>query len=325
MLADLADAAFSFWLFFVIHGWMREGEATFGAMLDALESGDLATSASENTRTFALAIARIYTGGFRSGLGRYDEAIGMLEAGTEVLVAHELGRCAGLGLNMLAAALTLKGQHDDARERLWESLAQFREIGDEWGAAFSLTDLGMVTFRYASDEDGERFCEEGRQTFRRLGDRRGQAFAASSLGQIALARGDHQRAARLFREALALREEVGDRWGVAMARVHLGRVFAARREHDRARDHLLRALRIAWSLSITPIVVEALAELASLNLSEGDTHRAREILAAVIDHPAAPKPVRERARTLMGEENVNTGPRDPVGCVNDHARALLSA
>jgi DNA-binding SARP family transcriptional activator/predicted ATPase len=325
MIDALADASFSFWLFFVIHGWMREGEATFGAMLHALETGEPIAPRPGHEQEVAVAMARVYTGGFRSGIGRYEEAVALLEAGIPVLREAGRGQLTGLGLNMLAAALTMSGDDKAARACLEESLAQFREIGDAWGAAFSLTDLGMILCRSFHDDAGEAFCEEGRLAFRHLGDRRGQAFAASSLGQIALARGDHQRALRLHREALGLREEIDDRWGVAMSRVQLGCIFAEMGERERARAQLLRALRIAWTMSIVPIVVEAMAELAALEIADGATGRAREILEAVIEHPAAPEPVRDRATSLLDVEGWATGPRDAVGALDNHARALLVA
>src|SRR5690606_41238411 len=44
----------------------------------------------------ALGMARAYTGGFRSGLGHYDEAIALLTSGTELLREHVNGRVLGL-------------------------------------------------------------------------------------------------------------------------------------------------------------------------------------------------------------------------------------
>lgn len=321
----LADAAFSFWLYFVIHGWMREGEATFGAMLQALEAGELTAARLAREQEVAVATAKIFCGGFRSGLGRYDEAVALLEAGIPVLRDAGKGQLAGLGLNMLAAALTLSGDDQAARACLQDSLAQFREIGDAWGEAYSLTDLGTILVNAFHDDAGKALCEEGRLAFRKLGDRRGQAFAASSLGQVALAHGDHRRALRLHHEALGLREKIDDRWGVATSRVQIGRILAATGERERARAHLLQALRIAWTMSIVPIVVEAMAELAALEITDATASRARAILSAIVEHPAAPDPVRERALALLTGAGAIDRALDPVGLVNDHARALLAA
>ena len=325
MLAELADATFSYWLFFVIHGWMREGEAAFTMTLEPLETGALAAPGSGPDQRIALALARMYTAGFRSGLGRYDEAIAMLEVALPVLRDHYERSPLGLGLNMLAAALVLKGEHMAAQERLRESLAVFRESGDDWGTAFSLNDLGMVLYRHFQDDDGERFCAESREIFRRLGDRRGQAFAASNLARAAMERAEYPRALRLHREALALREEVDDRWGVAMSQMQLGKVLARMGDGARARDHLTRALRIAWNVSILPIVLQAMSELAAIDLGDGPDKQARVTLAAIASHPATPRSVRARAAELA-DEDAAARQGDPLWAariVNDRARSLV--
>src|SRR5690606_5498247 len=155
MFNDLVVAGPAFWLFLVIHGQMARGAQAFGTVLDALER----VAPRPDGSGLALGMARAYTGGFRSGLGHYDEAIALLTSGTELLREHVNGRVLGLALNMLAAALLMKGRHDEAHDRLLESIEEFERLGDAWGQAFSLNDLGMVQRIYRNDDAGERSCE----------------------------------------------------------------------------------------------------------------------------------------------------------------------
>jgi predicted ATPase/DNA-binding SARP family transcriptional activator len=324
MFNDLVVAGPAFWLFLVIHGQMARGAQAFGTVLDALER----VAPRPDGSGLALGMARAYTGGFRSGLGQYDEAIALLTSGTDLLRDHVNGRVLGLALNMLATALLMKGRYDEAHDRLLESIEEFERLGDAWGQAFSLNDLGMVQHMYRNDDAGERSCERSRSMFRRVGDNRGQAFAATSLGRFAMMRGDYARARRLHHEALSLREEVEDAWGVASSCVQLGRVAALMDNEAQARHFLLRALSVGWETSIAPVVLEALTELAGLDMTSGEPDSVRETLEAISRHPALPAPLVARVVEIAGDMEPMDGEDGgawAVRAVNDVARSLIGA
>jgi predicted ATPase/DNA-binding SARP family transcriptional activator len=313
MVDDLIAAAPSLWLYFVIRGGMREGAATFGQMLAALE--DRYGNGSGECRR-ALAIAQVSTGGFRSGLGHYDEAIALLRQGIATLRELTTGRELGLALNMLAAALIMKGEYEEARASLRESRAESERAGDRWGMAFALNDLGMVSHLHFGDTDAWRHCERSRAIFRQLGDARGQAFAAHNLGVIALERGAHRRAMLLHREAMALRAESDDRWGLASSLVQMGVVSRAMGDSAAARRELVRALRIAWESSIVPVVLEALVELLSLERDGASLEHPDTALAALAAHPALPDRLRPRLESLMDAAGIEPAGPDPDATAN---------
>jgi predicted ATPase/DNA-binding SARP family transcriptional activator len=299
MSRELLDAAFAFWLFSVIRGSMREGAATFGQMLDALERPPAGGAVPDPARQLARATAQIYAGGFKSGLGNYDDGVALLSDGVSCMQDLLRGRGIGLALNMLAAAHSMKGDYAHARDLLRESLEEFERIGDRWGMAFSLNDLGMVLHVRFGEEEGQDTCERSRNMFRQVGDGRGQAFAAYNLGVIATQRGEHHRAQRLHREALTLREESDDRWGVAASLVQLGMVSRLMGANVAAREQLERALRMAWESSVVPVVLDALVELSALDIDNGNVERAETALSAIASHPALSGEVRDRVEALM--------------------------
>jgi len=135
----ITDATHAFWLFHVMRGWMREGAATFGAMLEALDHGS-----EDEPQTTSLLLARAESlsryGGFQSGLGRYDEAVAQLAQGVAQLRCLDATREVGLALNMLSAAHHLQGNSQESKRLLQESLACYRQVDDQWGIAFSLND-----------------------------------------------------------------------------------------------------------------------------------------------------------------------------------------
>jgi predicted ATPase/Flp pilus assembly protein TadD len=331
LMTELIAAAPSYWLFLVIHGWMREGQSTFEVLLEAMKRLQPTTEEEFHDNCLAVGMAEVYKGGFESGLGLYDGAISLLNEGISCLREVTTGRTVGIALNMLAAALNMRGQYAEARVRLEESLEELDRVRDDWGKAFSLNDLGMILHLRFHDDTGEQYCAQSRDIFMQLGDNRGQAFAASNLGLIAMQRGDYQRALRLHREALALSEARNDQWGVAMSLVQLGRVHGLMEDDVRASEHLHQAVRIAWENSIAPVVLEALSEVAAMDIRGGNHERARTILTAIARHPSVQNPVREHVLGLLQAldeddnpvSNVATGDRWAVRIVNDVAQSLL--
>lgn len=328
----ICAASHPLWLFYVIRGMMREGADVFGRVTEAIQAMP-ADGDADRARDLTLARAKALTrsGGFRSGLGRYDEAIQHIEEGIRLLRVLDERRELGLALNMLAAVHHMKGDFRTSRVLLEESLEHFRHVHDAWGVAFSLNDLGLVSYLLEENLEAERFCEESRSMFRAIGDRRGTAFADYNLAMIAERRGDFARAKALYEESLSMREFSHDRWGIAASMVQLGAVMQQLGDTAAARDMLVKALGIAWDSSVTPVVLDALVELAALDLEAGETEKATELLAAIADHPATTGQLQGRIAEVMRSADVR--PREPilidgrdrwaVRAVDDFARELV--
>lgn len=308
MVDDLLGAAHAYWLFLVIRGRMRDGEEAFGPVLASLERR---CAVDHHACRRALATAQVYTGGFRSGLGRYDEAIALLRQGIAELRSLGSGRELGLALNMLAAALGMKGRYEESRECLRESLVESERAGDRWATAYALNDLGMTSHLRFGDPDAWHHCERSRAIFRQIGDTRGQAFAAHNLGIIALERGAHRRAMHLHREAMTFRAESNDRWGLASSLVQLGVVARAMGDDETARRELARGLRIAWESSVAPVVLEALVELTAMEMDGPHDGEIEVALAALAAHPALPGHLRPRLEALMVAAGVEPAWSEP--------------
>ncbi len=323
----IIGATHAFWQFHVMRGWMLEGAAAFGAMLEALDQGG-----RNGTQNGHLGLARAESlsryGGFQSGLGRYDEGVVRLSQSVTLFRRLDAPRELGLALNMLSAAHHMKGDLQESKRLLQESLACYRAVGDQWGIAFSLNDLGLVSHLLNERDEAERFCEQSRVMFQKIGDRRGNAFATYNLGMIAARDGNHERARRLYWESLTLRQDSHDQWGTAASLVQLGTESAALGAPAEARVFLLRAIRIAWESSVTPVVLDALVALTILGIDGGEDADAVETLAAVLAHPATPGQLRAKVSDLVQVHDLPIAPvahpdRWAVKVVDDIVRRLL--
>ena len=181
------------------------------------------------------------------------------------------------------------------------------------------------------DERGEaeRFCEQSQAMSRKIGDRRGNAFATYNLGMIAARDGNHERARRLYWESLTLRQDSHDQWGTAASLIQLGTESAALGAPAEARVFLLRAMRIAWESSVTPVVLDALVGLASVAIDAGDDDAdAVETFSAVLAHPATHGQLRSKVSNLIQRHGLPITPnaqpdRWAVKVIDDIVRQLM--
>ena len=118
----------------------------------------------------------------------------------EALALHELGALAGLA------------EGDAAREvALTEaSLALWRELGDSWGTARTLNNLGYEAYLQGDLARAVSLLDEGVTLARAAGDRSVLGYILDSRGVVAEAQGELERATDLYQEALALAQQIGN-------------------------------------------------------------------------------------------------------------------
>jgi hypothetical protein len=102
-----------------------------------------------------------------------------------------------------------QGEIETARALYSQSLAEFRTLGDPWGIAGTLADLGNLAidnndFAAARDKYGESL-----QLFMQLGSKRGVARVLECFAYAAAAEAHPERSLRLAGAAAALRQSVG--------------------------------------------------------------------------------------------------------------------
>ena len=98
-----------------------------------------------------------------------------------------------------------------ARALYEESLAIRRKLGDRWGIATSLNNLGLLAREQDDYPAARALSEESLAIQRELGDREGIALSLTNLGSVASAQGDDAAARTLFKQSLVIQHELGDR------------------------------------------------------------------------------------------------------------------
>jgi tetratricopeptide (TPR) repeat protein len=102
-----------------------------------------------------------------------------------------------------------QGDYPAARALYEESLAIRRELGDRFGIAGSLNDLGDVVCKQGDYPAAGALYEESLAINRELGDRSGIPYSLEGLAAVVASLRDWPRAARIWGATERLRAEIG--------------------------------------------------------------------------------------------------------------------
>jgi predicted ATPase/transcriptional regulator with XRE-family HTH domain len=202
------------------------------------------------------------------------EGIGWLErvvASADMLSA---GLCAWLRYT-LGDLQSRAGPRARARQRIDESLALFRDLGDRRGVALALIRAGELT----DDPSEAVVCwEESLALARELGDQHVIAAVLLWLGLQASRQADYERAGPRLEEALSLYRRLGHRHGVCDGLLCLGILRFRQGEHAAARALNEERLTIARALGDASGIAHSIHWIGLIAFAQGDVGRARMLL-----------------------------------------------
>jgi predicted ATPase/DNA-binding XRE family transcriptional regulator len=287
------------------------------------ESGELlqqslALARSGKDRT-ALAEPLICLGYLEYRLGEYQEAEEYAEEELALLRASgtqwEIVHC----LVLLSYISFAQQAYEKAYALSSEGLAICRaNVGDPHATAYCLITLSAAGSQLGKYGEAKRWAEESLQLSKTLNDRWSIAQTLRQLGPISFALGETRRAESLIQQSVSLFRELGDRTLMAMALIDLGAVTRTSGKLAESKRSVLEALRIAMDMRTVVIALQALAEIAAIEMKEGATDLALELVTQCLQHPSTNPEVRKRAERLRAELTMQLTPQQ-IEAV--HARA----
>jgi predicted ATPase/DNA-binding XRE family transcriptional regulator len=336
-LAELRRAVRGFSWFYELRSWFQEGEIMLTRAVAALGgANDLA--GIEPERALVVGQLMTFEGWFRFRQGRYVPACELLEQTVALLRRLGDNTALADALACQGMALNLTGEYRQSRSALEEGLALGRELNDSWAIILCLGTLGMVAYGLGEYQESERLCRQSLAESLATGSVRAVVFSISALMLTTFAQGRYDEAQALVRASFATSSAVGDYWGIGSALLQLGRVAYAQGEYDQAHylyrescatfreigDHwsmahalaglaetsaalgdrptAMQTFRDAWRVAsaagVIPVAMEVLAGLADLLAGDGAIAPARELIAHILDTPAAGQAARDRAERL---------------------------
>jgi non-specific serine/threonine protein kinase len=205
-----------------------------------------------------------------------------------------------------------RGENAAARASLEESLAFWRERGDESRMAHTLANLGWVAAELTDLDAATALSEEALALHRKHGEKRGIAVALNNLGWVACYRGETREGRVRLEESLALRREIDDRRGVAFTMTTLAWVERLHCDFDRGNALLDEALALLEPLEDKLLTGFALMERSNIAVARGEWSDAAALLeqlerTARLWADAGNPSGLAWARTAFGEAEIGLG------------------
>ncbi|MBA3450571.1 MAG: tetratricopeptide repeat protein, partial [Chloroflexia bacterium] len=222
-----------------------------------------------------------------------------------VAIRRDLGDDAGLGRALPFLGLAIDDQ-EEARRLADEGVRLCRTRGDRWGLAMALTNLGRIAATWGDDAAARPPLEEAVTLFRAIGDGWLLALPLNSLGAIAYRHGDYLQAQAAVEEALPCFRAVEDRRNTTQVLTNLAYVFLARGDLNRAKTLFAESLRFGQEHADRFNPPACLRGIAAMAAAEGDLTRAVRLLAAAEALFAATGAARWPAERLGGDTDTTS-------------------
>jgi len=171
-----------------------------------------------------------------------------------------------------AASLSFIQSHYERAEALTsESLALYRELGDQRGTALSLRVLGNIAWVRSDTAKARSLLEEALALFKEVDDKEYAAYSLFSLGLLASSQGEYARACALFEEGLAFFREIEHKRGIAHSLSQLAQaLFVSQGDQTSVRSLLEECLTLSREVGFKEGIAAARCLLGQLALGQGD-------------------------------------------------------
>src|SRR5215218_5792640 len=213
---------------------------------------------------------------FWVGRGHYSEGRRWCEEGLNRggSVPQSVRANALLGAGYFTAS---QGDLGLAIERLEDSLALYRQVGDTRRAATCIRLLGSTMLELGDWERAEALLEEALALARESGSIRDTCNALSTLSYMAACRGDMKRAKTLGEESLAIAREAGDTIAASFASNFLAVTAMLGGDYERAQTLFEATLEMTRITGNRKGQATALNNLGLVALCQGDYARAAKL------------------------------------------------
>ena len=218
---------------------------------------------------------------FCVALWRFWQIRGYLSEGRRwlkaVLALPGTGARPAMRARALSAAGELAGVQGDWREAhllISESVALYRELGDDSGLVLPLSTLGWVLVKQGDPAAGILLMEESIVLCRKLGLKWELSNVLFWLAYNSYLQGELAQVTALTQESLALARELGDKTLIARALNNLGYTIWLQGDPVRATALAEEGLMLFRELGDKALITSALETLGSIALSQDDLERA---------------------------------------------------
>ncbi len=220
--------------------------------------------------------------------GDAAESESLLRQAVDVLARSPSRRSEGFARASLGAPLAELGRIDEALAACRDGFLAYRALASRELEAVGLAGLGWMELLAGRLDPARAHLEEALAASREVGDRRLEGTVLDYLGELGAERGADRAAAAHLDQALRIHRELGNRTREGYCLSRLGVLALGRRRLEEARRSLERARRVFHEVGESGYEAEAVATLAALGGSVGETRaildEARSLVRGIGQH-----------------------------------------
>jgi predicted ATPase len=197
-------------------------------------------------------------------------------------IYRELGDRTGIAVALVALGnqFLARGDHEEARRHLEESLGLWAELGEEAAFARSLSNLASVARAQRRLDGARQLYRQAAAMFEELGDHLSHAWTINLEGDVAREQGDLDVAESLYEGALGTFRSFDHAWGIGSSLTDLGTLARQRKDRELARRRYQEALAGFIALEHRRGIVRLFECLALLAADDGQPERGLKLAAS---------------------------------------------
>ncbi|MBN1484184.1 MAG: tetratricopeptide repeat protein [Chloroflexia bacterium] len=200
-------------------------------------------------------------------LGEYDRARAYLEQALPLYRELSSRQGESAVLNNLGVLSDTMGDPDMAKTYYEQALPIYREVGDLWGEGMLLTNMGVIDKLAGHYVSALMDYERALSLYRQVGDRRGLALVLDNLGSLFLHQGDDAQARVYLEQALSIKREIGNVGEQSETLAYLGLLYHHLGHSGRGREYCQQACQVAQDCGDRPHLAQSLIFLGHNELS----------------------------------------------------------
>ena len=225
-------------------------------------------------------------------------------------------------LRVLGGVTFIAGRFEEGTRLYEESLALYREMGDDLGIAILLYRLANSELARDDLVAARSLAEESGELLRRARFRKGETIVLGTLGDIDLLEGNHDRGLELMRQSIALAKEIGFTWWTAVSLASGAEHLLVLDRLEEAEQWAREALPEALAVGERQFLLFALAVLARVAAQTGRAERAGTLWGAIETEEALGPVGQWEAERAAYEAAVNAADGSDFQAGRGHGRRL---
>jgi tetratricopeptide (TPR) repeat protein len=224
-----------------------------------------------------LGAVRSFQGNYRSAIVYYEEALALIEA----LGDHQLpGDVVGQYRSDVWLIRDVTLRHSTTNS---EALELARQVGNRYGEASALNNLGLVYDFLGQWDRALPYYEDALAISREIDDRAGEGVYLQNIAGVYDEQGDKQQALALYEDALAILREIGDRAGESFTLNNQGTVYDDLDRYSEALAAYNQSLAISQGIGARYIEGRTTANIGLVYAKQGQTDQALAFFNQALD------------------------------------------